>query len=218
MAFRYPERERRVNERSELVQHVEFMIDKKKSIKILGVSSIFLLASCVPQPTVTPEKYDTTVSSWKGAQAQALIGTFGYPKKIQKLPNGDHDYIYEVLYQPTLLQPPTPDAVEEAGVPSTSTTQSQIIVPPKLPPGHKFELADMDDSGAVIVKLPPHGPRSAFPLLTDADGNPVKMYCNVAFEVNSDNEVTDVQSQGNYCLGTDEFVSTFANPDAQVTS
>ncbi len=58
------------------------------------LSLIILLAMLLSAACATQQNYASAVSSWQGANQEQLYHTWGYPDKMDKLPNGHRLLIY----------------------------------------------------------------------------------------------------------------------------
>lgn len=73
----------------------------KNTLKfLLLAASLLLLASCATQ-----QYYAAAVDTWQGASQEQVYRTWGYPKKVRKMPNGnkllvysDHEHGREPVY------------------------------------------------------------------------------------------------------------------------
>ncbi len=66
--------------------------------QLLILSCAALLAGCG-----SPAMYRAAISSWRGGSSERLISHWGYPKHIQKLPNGNSVFVYaekNTIYRP----------------------------------------------------------------------------------------------------------------------
>lgn len=71
----------------------------KKSLTVLGLlAMIAMLTACATQ-----QYYAGAVNSWQGANQEEVYRTWGYPNRVNKLPNGHKVLVYR--YKERVRQP-----------------------------------------------------------------------------------------------------------------
>ena len=183
---------------------------KRYLLSFLPVIIVTALTSCAPAPT-----FDKSVLTWQGDNVQSLIGAWGYPKKIDNLPNGDQVYHYDIV-------PPKKIDKADAAAKKASLTPKQIAAIKKkkqhakelaiaLEKEHKLQPLPSNKTGVIVMKKPDGFFAPSLPPLKKGE----QRVCHVSFVVNPSNQVIAIHYKGSFCIATDQFRLQMANPQPE---
>lgn len=98
-------------------------------IKLINIAIISFLCACLIS-CATEQNYGIVVHSWRGGNQNELYRVWGYPDKIEKLPNGHNLLVYHQVERGTNPVYTTPGSTtvqtNAQGTTYINTTQSTV--------------------------------------------------------------------------------------------